>query len=147
MKHLMAVIINGVFLFWLLGTGTVFPHETHHSVRMGKAVIIAAEHEHDDPMSFAAYKIYAPGGGTTEFQNGRTDSNGRLAFVPNVPGEWRVKIGDGMGHGADVAVKVTPEMTIQETVQGGLHVWQKILMAASVVWGALGTALYFRKRG
>jgi nickel transport protein len=53
--------------------------------------------------------VYAPGGGDTEFQNGRTDARGRFAFLPDRPGVWRVKVDAGMGHGFDIEIEVPPD--------------------------------------
>ncbi|PHR29851.1 MAG: hypothetical protein COA36_03080 [Desulfotalea sp.] len=50
------------------------------------------------PASYTAVKIWSPDNGTIEFLNGRTDKNGRISFLPDVDGVWRITINDGMGH-------------------------------------------------
>lgn len=49
-------------------------------------------------MSFAKVKIWSPENDRVEFQNGRTDKNGRFSFFPDVDGVWHITVNDGMGH-------------------------------------------------
>ena len=62
-----------------------------------------------DPMAYAKTLVYAPDDGETEYQNGRTDRRGRFAFVPDMPGTWRVVVSDGQGHRVGAEVDVPPE--------------------------------------
>ncbi|WP_022661329.1 hypothetical protein [Paucidesulfovibrio longus] len=73
------------------------------------ATVIETAFSDGTTASFAQVLIYAPGGGDTEFQNGRTDARGRFAFLPDRPGVWRVKVDAGMGHGFDMEIEVPPE--------------------------------------
>ena len=47
-----------------------------------------------------------------EFQNGRTDAQGRFAFLPDKPGTWTIVVADNMGH------KVSHPMTITLSDEG-----------------------------
>jgi nickel transport protein len=51
-------------------------------------------------------EVFSPADGKVPHWKGRTDRNGWLAFVPNVPGKWRVRIVDSTGHGLDTTVEV-----------------------------------------
>ncbi len=61
-----------------------------------------------EPMAYATIKVFRPAGGKagnqTEYQTGFADEEGRFAFVPNAPGNWRVEASDGMGHRAEAVV-------------------------------------------
>lgn len=54
------------------------------------------------PVSYTEVKIWSPDNDSIEFQNGRTDKNGRFSFVPDQDGLWRITTNDEMGHAATV---------------------------------------------
>lgn len=59
-----------------------------------------------EPMQYAQVLLFSPDDAVVEFQNGRTDQQGRFAFLPHVPGTWRMKVKDGMGHALTADIKV-----------------------------------------
>jgi nickel transport protein len=59
------------------------------------------------PVSYTKVKVWSPDNDSIEFQNGRTDKNGRFSFVPDLDGFWRITVNDGMGHAATVEHQVT----------------------------------------
>lgn len=50
------------------------------------------------PMRYAEVLVFSPENEKAEYQNGRTDQSGRFAFLAETPGEWQMKVNDGMGH-------------------------------------------------
>lgn len=85
----------------------VWAHGTGYRV-IDDARVIAAEFFYSDhsPMRYAEVLVFSPENDEVEFQNGRTDRNGRFAFCPQKPGKWHVKVNDGMGHAVDAAIEV-----------------------------------------
>jgi nickel transport protein len=77
-------------------------------VRRGAAVAVRAYESDGDPVASAAYQVYSPADPQKPWQEGRTDLAGWLAFVPSVPGAWRVRVIEATGHGLDVEVEVAP---------------------------------------
>lgn len=69
---------------------------------------VAAEFFYSDktPMRYAQILVFSPENQKVEYQNGRTDQNGRFVFLPEIPGQWRVKVNDGMGHAVNASVTV-----------------------------------------
>ncbi|HEX9052723.1 MAG TPA: hypothetical protein VF841_19510 [Anaeromyxobacter sp.] len=62
---------------------------------------------HDGPvLAGATYVVQSPRGGDAPFAEGRTDRHGWVAFTPDVPGRWTVRIADATGHGKTVEVDV-----------------------------------------
>ena len=57
-------------------------------------------------MRYAEILVFSPQNKKVEYQNGRTDQNGRFAFLPETPGEWQIKVNDGMGHAVNATVSV-----------------------------------------
>ncbi len=76
-------------------------------------IVITANYDTGEPMSYAKVEIYAPDS-QIKFQLGRTDRNGRFAFVPDIPGKWQVVVDDGIGHRLTLKVPVGRKLKIQE---------------------------------
>ncbi len=79
-------------------------HETLHEVARGKAIAVKAFFVDGEVLAYTAYEVYSPADPKIPHQKGRTDRGGWLAFVPDAPGPWRVKVVDATGHGLDVQV-------------------------------------------
>ncbi len=77
------------------------------SESVGVTSTIDFQYSDGSPASFAQVKIWSPENDSIEFQNGRTDANGRFTFVPDADGVWRITVNDGMGH----AVTLEPELS------------------------------------
>lgn len=81
-------------------------HEVHHDVERGRAVAVRIHHGDGHGMANAEAEVYSPADPGTPHWKGRTDRNGFVAFVPDVPGKWRVRVVDSTGHGLDTTVDV-----------------------------------------
>lgn len=90
----------------LLGAGLqrAQAHETLHQVERGRAIAVKAYFVDGEVLAYTAYEVYSPADPRIPYQKGRTDRAGWLAFVPDAPGPWRVKVIDDTGHGLDVQV-------------------------------------------
>lgn len=77
-------------------------HEVLHDVERGRAVAIRAYFADGEALAYTQYEVYSPADSKIPYQKGRTDRSGWVAFVPDVPGKWRVKVIDNTGHGLDV---------------------------------------------
>lgn len=136
-----------------------------------QAYEILATYDSGTPMVEAQVAIFSPENPSEPWMTGVTDAEGRFLFTPPTPGNWEVQVRQA-GHGdlvvipvAEGAIAATPaaESTdappaAQETAATspatppnsspqaftGL---QKGLMAGSVVWGFVGTALFFSQKG
>lgn len=133
---------------FLMTTGIAWGHGMFHEIAGKEAVVVTAEYDDGEPMSYADVKIYSPAGGKIEHQNGRTDKNGCFAFVPDSPGQWRIIIDGDMGHVIDTTFAVDEALAVvnkQEAGQGYPR-WQGILTGLSVIFGLCGFACYLRAR-
>ena len=72
----------------------------------GDARVVEFSYSTGDVAAYAEAKLYGPDSADVEFQNGRTDAQGRFAFLPDKPGTWTIVVADNMGH------KVSHPMTI-----------------------------------
>ena len=142
-----AVFIFGIFLFLILNFSkiTLFAHGLVYDIKMAKTLIIKVAYNDGEPMSYSDVKIFSPDSTKEEYQNVTTDKNGQFAFVPDISGEWKSLINDGMGHALSKKVVVKEGMEIESHQHHGLEHWQKLIIAISIAWGLIGTALYFRR--
>jgi len=99
----------------ILALATIAPaargHEVLHEIERGRATAVRAFFADGEPLAYAAVEVYSPADPAVPHQKGRTDRNGWVAFVPDAPGAWRVKIVDGSGHGLELEVDVAPTST------------------------------------
>ena len=72
--------------------------------------VVEFRYSNGSALPFAEVEVWSPDDAEIEFQNGRTDKNGRFSFFPDVPGIWRVTVSDGMGH----ATSAQCEIALQE---------------------------------
>jgi len=94
---------------WMMAAPlSAFAHGTDFRL-IGKETVVAAEFFYSDKasMQFAEVLVFSPEDDRVEYQNGRTDQNGRFAFLAETPGDWHVKVNDGMGHAVHATVTVS----------------------------------------
>lgn len=87
-----------------------FAHEVLHEVRRGNAVAVRAWFPDGESLAYVQAEVFSPRDTAIPHWKGRTDRNGWLAFVPDVPGAWRVRIVDSTGHGLDTTVDVSASL-------------------------------------
>jgi nickel transport protein len=87
-----------------LAAFTAAAHETLHEVQRGRAIAVRAYFADGEVLAYTTYEVYSPADPRLPWQKGRTDRAGWLAFVPDTPGTWRVKVIDATGHGLDVGI-------------------------------------------
>lgn len=146
----------GAAVCFLIGCYTL-PASAHGATIdvMPSQVAISAAFDTGEPMAEAQVLIYSPDSAETPWQTGETDSNGQFAFTldPDISGLWEVTVrkaghghtttfesgqmsgrssadfADGFGRGPSSAAKA-----------------QRWVTMAAVVWGFVGTALFFSRQ-
>lgn len=89
-----------------LAPGAARGHEVLHELAPGGAAGLRVYYADGEPLAYQAYELWSPSDPRVPWQKGRTDRAGWIAFVPDVPGAWRVKVVDAAGHGLDATVQV-----------------------------------------
>jgi nickel transport protein len=125
---------------------------------------LEARFETGEPMANAQVLIYAPGNPTAVWQEGTTDAQGRFSFVPDpaLPGGWEVMVRQA-GHGelTIIPVAASPDLasganSAPAAEAGGvansvispsttLSPAQRAITIGAVIWGCIGTALFFAR--
>jgi hypothetical protein len=71
------------------------------------------------PLVNAGVEVFSPLSGEL-FVSGKTDENGNFEFNPDGPGQWTVKVDDGMGHRKQLVITIEDfgDQLVSEPVQG-----------------------------
>lgn len=135
-----------VALIIFSSTQQVWAHGVELEYYERNAIEIIARYDTGEPMAEAQVAVFAPGTPAEPWLTGLCDQSGRFYFVPDpqMPGLWEVQVRQA-GHGGLIRVEVG-ENGAGPPVTGGFSFAQRILMAAAVVWGLVGTAFFFSRR-
>ena len=133
----------------LLAPGAAMSHAAFVDADTVQAVRIQGVYETGEPMAGAQVTVFAPGSPAEPWLVGQADADGVFLFVPDEqPGRWSVRLRQA-GHGAMAHLDREPDAAAPLVLTTARAVApspvQKTVMAACVVWGCIGTALYFRR--
>lgn len=130
--------------------------------RQVSSVEISAQFETGEPMANAQVLVYAPDQPAEPWQQGTTNDQGRFSFTPDQtqPGSWEVMVRQA-GHGVVTTIPVensSPENSTSDpgteaeaepnsliSPSTGLSPVQQGITIGSVIWGFIGTALFFAR--
>jgi len=140
-----AAVIMGLVSGLLLPV-TALAHGVNIQYSSDIEITIVAKYDTGTPMAGAQVAVYAPDDPSTPWLTGVCDDEGRFSFTPDssIPGIWDVQVRLA-GHGGMVHIPVGEGAATSGGI-GGYSYLQIGLMAACVIWGCIGTALYFRRR-
>ncbi len=119
-----------------------------------KAVALEFMYSTGEKMSYREAKVFSPKDEKFAVQSGRTDEEGRFAFVPDSKGTWRVIVRDEEGHQCTAEIEITPEFLAdgegeapsQENGElfGGTELLVRALLGVSIIFNI--AMLMMRKR-
>jgi nickel transport protein len=151
-------------------TSPVLAHGVKIQHQTVEAIAVAAHYDSGEPMAEAQVLVYAPDNATEPWLTGVTDQQGKFTFTPegDRPGNWEVAVRQG-GHGAMVTIpwqtetanggtmnkdseqsdsdETTPEITVASVPNAAtLSPLQRGITVGAVIWGFVGTALFFSSK-
>lgn len=149
--------------------GTAQAHAVH-SQRLDTVlpVVLQLTYSTGDVARYTNIEVFSPENRTLEYQNGRTDQQGRFSFTPDKEGDWLVVMQDNMGHKLEIPVQVqhlTPNapaaltsnaapdkagatfaMAVQPSAQASPNTAFKALLGLSVLLNILTGWYWYKKR-
>ncbi|NEQ50858.1 MAG: carboxypeptidase regulatory-like domain-containing protein [Leptolyngbya sp. SIO3F4] len=136
--------ISGLLAGGLLTGDAAWAHGTTATVE--HTIKVRVNYETGQPLADAQVSVYSPAEPDTPWTTGMTNASGVFEFIPTPaePGNWEVVVRKA-GHGEVVTIPIGTDsgaLASGETLSSG----QKLLIGAVVVWGCLGTALFFARR-
>ena len=149
--------MNRFYFFLALVTAIAFSpkqvlaHGANIEYQETTAVTIQAKYDDGTPMADAQVTVYAPSDRATPWLKGTTDESGNFSFVPDADnlGDWDVRVRQA-GHGDITTIplngdKLAVNKMLVSSADAGYTPAQKIVMAAAVGWGFVGTGLFFSR--
>lgn len=139
------IILFSLFLAMFAIPVKAYAHGAHIQYT-SSSIEITAKYDNGEPMSGAQVIIYTPDDLSNAWLTGTLDDEGHFTFTPDtsIHGDWKVKVRLG-GHGDIINIPVG-EAEGGSSGGGSYSVLQIVLMSVCVVWGAIGTALFFIQR-
>jgi nickel transport protein len=117
------------------------------------AIQIQATYDTGEPMTKAQVAIFAPNEPTQPWLTGTTNERGQFVFTPDPTqaGGWEVQVRQA-GHGDILTIPVgegasTAASSPARSQATGYRYTplQQAVLVGSVIWGCIGTALYFSR--
>ncbi|HKK70896.1 MAG TPA: ABC transporter permease [Candidatus Krumholzibacteria bacterium] len=121
----------------LLAAAPAAAHEVQHHVERGEAVIVTLEYADGVPLAYEEVEVRAEGE-DQPILLGKTDVEGRIAFVPDSGTSYVVRAFAQDGHGAQVRVAASDgeaEMAPVSSSAGGTGGVGRILLGVVLILG------------
>lgn len=135
-----------VSLFFMLPHAPLFAHDVRWEAERQKSALVLSIHYADGTLfAYEKYEILPPGS-DTPFQTGRTDALGRAVFVPDRPGEWKIKFHSDDGHGGEAVIQVGQEETAQVKKESLFNRFGPALTGVSLLFGLFGIYMLFQRK-
>ena len=122
-----------------------YAHGAKIEYAINMTIEIVATYDDGQPMAGAQVTVFAPDDPSTPWLTDFCDDEGRFSFTPDTAatGTWDIQVRQA-GHGDIVHIPIGTAAA--GTGSEGNTLLQIVLMAVCVVWGSIGTALYFSRR-
>ncbi len=138
------LVVALVLCAWL--PGPVRAHDLQHSIDEATAVSVRLFFADGRDFGLESYEIYRAGE-EMPFQVGRTDVRGRVVFLPDRAGTWRIKLFSQDGHGGDFSFITGARGDVQGGSKSFLERHLRIIAGVSLIFGVFGLISLFARRG
>lgn len=121
-------------------------HDLRYVIGAGQAVVIHLHYVDDTPFSYESYEILRPGE-DLPFQVGNTDRLGRIAFLPDRAGVWRVRAMSEDGHGVDFTLTTDDAAQVTGADRPAFERYGRIAVGVGIILGLFGfLGLYVKRK-
>lgn len=141
-------LANPVFIACLLAflACPVLAHDLQYQTESSQAVVVKLFYTDNKSFSFESYEIFHEGE-KLPYQVGRTDSLGRVAFLPDQAGKWRIKAFSDDGHGVDFTLETDATARIENSEKPVYERYGRIVVGVAIILGLFGfLSLFARKK-
>ena len=117
-------------------------HDLHYTTTREQAVVVTLFYPDGTPFSYEDFQV-TPAGGDIPFQVGRTDAQGRLAFLPPHPGRYQVRAVSEDGHGLVFEVETGAETALLSAERPLFERYQRLFVGLGLLLGLFGLLMLF----
>ena len=135
----------GYLLVLTLGAAPVLAHGLTSSVASGHAFTVSFHYDDGSPVADCSFEVFDPAMGQP-YQTGRTDRLGRVAFRPDRPGLWQVRVWTEDGHGSTAQVEVDATLSLAPPQAAPVSRLQKVITGVAVLFGLFGVLALVQSR-
>ena len=121
-----------VFMLWVCASA--YAHGVGYRQSEFRAVTLEFFYSTGEKMSYREVRVFSPKDEKFAAQTGRTDEQGRFAFIPDVPGEWRVIVRDEEGHQCIANVNVSEILTASVNEENSDDLWLRAVLGVSIIF-------------
>lgn len=142
------VLHLGLLLGWLLlAAAPAAAHDLHYEVTEAEGILVRLYYPDGTAFAYEAYEIY-PQGEAVPFQVGRTDAQGRIAFVAPGPGRYRLRATSEDGHGVAFELEAGAGGSLAAAQRPLYERYQRLFVGLGILLGVFGlvSLFYGRKR-
>ena len=126
--------------------GRALAHDLQHRIEEGTAVCVELFFADGNEFDFESYEVYRASE-EIPFQVGRTDAHGRIVFLPDRAGTWRIKAFSEDGHGAEFSFTTDVKGEVRGADRPLFERHLRIIVGVSVIFGLFGLLTLLRRGG
>ncbi|MBD3222343.1 hypothetical protein GF314_13980 [bacterium] len=124
----------------LLAAAPALGHGVVHHTGQASAFTVTFTYADGSPIAFADYQVHGPQD-PRPAAVGLTDRAGRVAFLPDRPGPWTVRVTTADGHGKTVELAITEDQLDgaaadhagDDVAGGGTARWLRALLGVGLI--------------
>ena len=120
-------------------------HDLQYAIDSGPAVIVRLFYADSAQYTYEGYEVFRDGE-KMPYQVGRTDANGRLAFLPDRAGKWRIKAISNDGHGIDFTLTSDASAVVSGAERPFFDRHARIIAGVGILFGLFGLLSLFLRR-
>jgi nickel transport protein len=120
-------------------------HELLHTIERGEVTVVKLRYADGTPFSYESYEIYREDE-KIAYQVGHTDAHGRISFVADRSGSWRIRAFSEDGHGADFVIDATRSPDSIGGAGPARFRTERALTGIALLFGLFGLLSLFRRR-
>lgn len=139
------IYLTGGVLALLLWAAPARAHGIETMVENIPPVRVTFTYRGGGPVAGCDYEIFDPDMGSP-VSTGRTDSLGRMEFLPDRVGRWQVRVWSEDGHGGTAQVMVDDQMIAAVTPAGSSGRAGRILAGVVVIFAVFGVLYLFTRK-
>ena len=117
-------------------------HGLQYSAGQGEAVVLRLFHTDDSGFAFESYEIYRDGE-SRPYQSGRTDGQGRIAFLPDAAASWRLLAFSDDGHGLDIRFTTDAAARLSGLGKPFYERHARLFLGVALILGLFGFLMLF----
>ncbi len=129
----------------LLVSAAAFAHDLQYAVEPGPAIVVRLFYADHAAFAGQTWEVFRQGE-TIPYQSGRTDPLGRLSFLPDRPGEWRLRATSGDGHGLEFSLRTDASQSVAGIERPLFDQYAKPITGAALLFGMFGLAALFVRK-